>query len=265
VKGREQKPEDVFVRDVEHEFLTPDRRTRFKALGHLRFSVGRGRFLSLLGPSGCGKTTLLRIIGGLVQAASGSVAIGGSLVSGPHEKASMVFQDARLFPWRSVVANVEFPLEIQRVDRATRRRKAEALLQRVGLERFQGYYPHQLSGGMRQRVGLARALVTEPKVLLMDEPYGALDAQTRELMQVELLRIWEASGTTIVFVTHSVDEAVLLSDEILVMSRSPGRILTRIDVDLPRPRWHEDVRNSVEFVRFRSHAWELLKSEVTVG
>ena len=174
----------------------------------------------------------------------------------------MVFQDVRLLPWRTVLSNVEFPLELQGIPRERRKEKAMELLAKTGLEDFSAYYPHEISGGMKQRVGLARALVTNPEYLLMDEPFGALDAQTRELMQVELLKLWSVTKKTIAFITHSIDEAIFMSDEVILMSASPGIIKERIPINLPRPRWRDEVRNSIEFLDYRRHLWENLKQEI---
>ncbi|HLH22243.1 MAG TPA: ABC transporter ATP-binding protein [Chloroflexota bacterium] len=262
-RGAAADDQYIGVHNLVHTFAAGHSRARFVALSSLDFAIPRGRFVSLLGPSGCGKTTLLRIIGGLILPTQGFVTIAGERLRGPHEQVSMVFQDFRLLPWRTVVANVEFPLELQGVSSAARRAKAEALLAMIGLEKFRDFFPHQLSGGMRQRVALARALVTDPAIVLMDEPFGALDAQTREVMQVELLKLWETVTMTVVFVTHSVDEAVLLSDEIMVMTRGPGRVKTWITVDLPRPRWTDEVRSSLEFVQYRRQVWDLLRPEVS--
>ncbi|HWP28882.1 MAG TPA: ABC transporter ATP-binding protein [Chloroflexota bacterium] len=253
----------IVVRELAHTFGTGDSQQRLLALSNLNFTISRGQFVSLLGPSGCGKTTLLRILGGLILPTQGEVLIDGQRVEGPLEQVSMVFQDFRLLPWRTVISNVEFPLELRGVAPKIRREKALSLLAMIGLERFRDFYPHQLSGGMRQRVALARALMTDPAIVLMDEPFGALDAQTREVMQGELLKLWESWTMTIVFVTHSVDEAVLLSDEIIVMTSVPGRLKARIPIALPRPRWRDEVRNSLEFVQYRSQVWTLLRPEVT--
>jgi NitT/TauT family transport system ATP-binding protein len=252
----------IVARNVTHTFLSSDRRSRFVVLDNLSFPLERGRFYSLLGPSGCGKTTLLRILGGLVRPTRGAVQIDGQVVRDPPPQVSVVFQDFRLLPWRSVTSNIEFPLELQGVAKSKRQLRSAPLIELIGLQKFRQFFPHQLSGGMRQRVSLARALITDPEILLMDEPFAALDAQMREVLQIELLKLWEASNLTVVFVTHSVDEAVLLSDEILVMGRNPGRIKEWISVDLPRPRWRDEVRNSLEFVELRSRVWDLLRPEV---
>lgn len=253
------------LKDISHSFLSPNSEVRVEALQEVSFGLEKSKVLTLVGPSGCGKTTLLRIVGGLLKPTSGNVLIDGQRLDGPHAKISMVFQDFRLLPWRTARQNVELPLELSGVDAKTRWDLAKSLLNTVGLEEAFGRYPHELSGGMKQRVGLARALITDPEVLLMDEPFGALDAQTRELLQIELLRLWHKSRPhkTVLFVTHSVDEAVLLSDEIIVMKGRPGSVKERIEIDLPDPRWSEGVRESSKFLEYRQHIWRSLMEELT--
>ena len=225
-------------------------------------TVRDGEFLSVLGPSGCGKSTFLNILAGLVRQTGGDIRIDGEPLTGVSRKLGVVFQGYALFPWRNVRENVEMGLEIRGVSRTERRREANAYLNLVGLAEFGDHFPHQLSGGMRQRVAIARSLAYRPEVLLMDEPFGALDAQTRESLQSELLAIWEDSAKTVVFVTHSIDEAIFLSDRVAVMTKGPGRVKEIIDVDLPRPR-DESVRHSPAFAALRQRAWEVLKTEVT--
>ncbi|RBM23000.1 ABC transporter ATP-binding protein [Streptomyces sp. PT12] len=206
------------------------------ALSDIDFQVRRGEFVSIVGPSGCGKTTLLKILAGLLPKTSGTVRVAGHEVAGPMAEIGMVFQAATLLPWRTILQNVMVPVEVQHLDRARHRERARGLLEMVGLQDFADKYPHELSGGMQQRAGICRALVHDPAVLLMDEPFGALDAMTREYMNVELLRIWRESGQTIVFVTHSIPEAVFLSDRVVVMTPRPGRIAEIVDITLDRPR-----------------------------
>src|SRR6058998_1683156 len=210
--------------------------TRIRALADVTLDVADGEFVTIVGPSGCGKTTLLRILGGLLSASSGSVELLGRRVSGPSRNVGMVFQDPVLLPWRTVLENVMLPVAVLRLDRRTHHRRALDLLGLVGLAGFEDKYPHELSGGMRQRVSLARALVHDPALLLMDEPFGALDAMTREAMNLELQRIWSETGKTVLFITHSIPEAVFLGDRVLVMSERPGTIAAMYDVKLPRPR-----------------------------
>jgi NitT/TauT family transport system ATP-binding protein len=207
-----------------------------EALQDINLSIKENEFICFIGPSGCGKTTLLRIIAGLEEPTSGTISLGGVAIKGPGPERGMVFQEYSLFPWRTVLDNIAFGPELRGVPTTERQEKARQYLKMVGLERFETRYPHELSGGMKQRVAIARALVNDPKALLMDEPFGALDAQTRNVMQSELLRIWEEERKTVVFVTHSVDEAIYLADRIVIMSARPGRIKDTIEIDLPRPR-----------------------------
>ncbi len=206
------------------------------ALSGIDLLVRRGEFVSVVGPSGCGKTTLLKILAGLVPRTLGTARVAGREVDGPLPEVGMVFQAATLLPWRTIVQNVMVPVEVQRLDRSVYRERAGRLLEMVGLSGFEDRYPDELSGGMQQRAGICRALVHDPAVLLMDEPFGALDAMTREYMNVELLRIWRESGKTIVLVTHSIPEAVFLSDRVVVLSPRPGRIAEVVDIDIERPR-----------------------------
>jgi len=210
--------------------------TRIRALADVTLDVADGEFVTIVGPSGCGKTTLLRILGGLLSASSGSVELLGRRVSGPSRNVGMVFQDPVLLPWRTVLENVMLPVAVLRLDRRAHHRRALDLLGLVGLAGFEDKYPHELSGGMRQRVSLARALVHDPALLLMDEPFGALDAMTREAMNLELQRIWRDSGKTVAFITHSIPEAAFLGGRVVVMSPRPGRIVDVVTVDLERPR-----------------------------
>jgi len=224
-------------------------------------SIEPGEFVSILGPSGCGKTTLLRLMHGLIEPDRGEVLIDGDRHAEPGPHAGFVFQSFRLLPWRTVLDNVEFPLEVQGVPRPQRTRRAQEYVRLVGLEEFAANYPHELSGGMQQRVGLARALAIEPQILFMDEPFAALDAQTREFMQIELSRIWAATGVAVVFVTHSLDEAIFLGDRVVVMTPRPGRVDEIISVNLPRPRTYE-VRAAAEFVELRNYLWNRIRDMV---
>ncbi|GAA4532387.1 ABC transporter ATP-binding protein [Chelativorans composti] len=234
---------------------------RVVALDNINLEVTEGTFTAILGPSGCGKTTLLRMIDGLVQPDAGTILVAGKP---PHPGPDMgfVFQSFRLIPWRTVRGNVEFALVEAIPDRHERRRRADQYIDRVGLSRFADAYPRQLSGGMKQRVALARALACEPGILLLDEPFASLDAQTRELMQVELLRLWSERRSVAVFVTHSVDEAIFLADQIVLMGPRPGRILEVINVGLRRPRWTYDVRAEPRFVELRQYLWERIRALV---
>ncbi len=212
----------IQARNVNLTFRPPNR-APVSALDGFDIDVEEGEFLSIVGPSGCGKSTFLNILLGLIKPDSGEVLMHGKKITGPGSDRAMVFQEFGLLPWRTVQNNIELGLELKRTSAAKRRAVAERLVSLVGLGGFENHYPHELSGGMKQRVGLARALATDPDVLLMDEPFAALDAQTRDLMQVELLRIWREARKTVLFVTHQIDEAIYLSDRVMVMSKRPGR------------------------------------------
>ncbi len=218
------------------------------ALSDVNFAVGEGEFVTVVGPSGCGKSTLLKILAGTLRRTSGAVQMRGQPIDGPSRDVGVVFQAPVLLPWRTVLENVMLPIEIQKRDRALYEVQARKYLKLVGLEAFEGKYPNELSGGMQQRVGISRALVHDPAMLLMDEPFGALDAMTRETMNLELLRIWNESKKTVLLVTHSIPEAVYLADRVIVMSPRPGRITEIMQVDLPRPRPLEII-NSEAFGR----------------
>ena len=206
------------------------------ALDKVSFEIQSGNFVSIVGPSGCGKSTLLKIISGLLPASSGIISVSGKSVTGPLENVGMVFQAPVLLKWRSVLGNILLPVEFAKLDIPSHMDRAQALINLVGLEGFEEMYPHELSGGMQQRASLCRALVTDPQLLLMDEPFGALDAMTRERMNLELQRIWMTSKKTVLLITHSIPEAIFLSDRVFVMSERPGRIVQVYDIDLPRPR-----------------------------
>jgi NitT/TauT family transport system ATP-binding protein len=230
-------------------------------LDRVSLDVQSGEFLSLLGPSGCGKTTLLRIVAGLLTLDEGEIRVAGDLVEMPRKDACMVFQDFGLLPWRTVQGNVEFPLELDRVNKGERQDIAANYLGIVGLTGFEGHYPHELSGGMQQRVGIARALMRRPILLLMDEPFGALDAQTREQLQEDFLKIWQDLRTTVIFVTHSIDEALVVSDRIVVMTARPGQIKEIIESPLAADRASGDPRSNPDFISARAHIRGLLRSE----
>jgi NitT/TauT family transport system ATP-binding protein len=230
-----------------------------QALDDVTFEVSDREFVSILGPSGCGKTTCLRILAGLSGYDRGSVTVHGRRVTGPGRDRAVVFQSYNLFPWKTVVENVEFGLKLQGLARDERRARVRPYVELVGLSGFEDHYPHQLSGGMQQRVGIARALATDPDILLMDEPFASIDAQTRELLQDELLRILAQARKTVLFITHSIDEAVYLSDRVLVFRPRPGSVSQTFDVPLPRPRWTYKARSEPEFVRIREEAWEALR------
>lgn len=232
----------------------------FVALQGINLEVHKGEFLVLVGPSGCGKSTLLDILSGLAQPSSGQVLIDGKRITGPALDRGIVLQGYALFPWRTVRQNVEFGLEIKKVAKGERKAISDRFITLVGLEGFESRYPHELSGGMKQRVAIARALAYDPEVLLMDEPFAAVDAQTRETLQDELLRIWEETRKTIVFVTHSIEEAVFLGDRVAVFTANPGTLREVVKIDLPRPRHNSDIRSSAEFGWIRHKVWELLQN-----
>lgn len=227
------------------------------AISGFDMEVRNGEFICLLGPSGCGKTTVLRIIAGLLPATSGSITLNGEEISGPGSDRGMVFQEFGLFPWRTVKRNIEFGLDIQKKGEQEKEEISKRYIELVGLTGFENSHPNQLSGGMKQRVGIARALASNPAILLMDEPFGALDAQTRNQMQKELLRIWQETKKTIIFVTHSVDEAVFLADRVVVLTSRPGKVKTIHKIGLPRPR----DRASQEFINLRKSILDELEQQ----
>jgi ABC-type nitrate/sulfonate/bicarbonate transport system ATPase subunit len=233
----------------------------FVAVSNVNLEVARGTFVTIVGPSGCGKSSLLLAIAGLVLPAGGSVLVNGKPVSGPGRDRAVVFQDFALMPWRTVLDNVRFGLELHRWTGEDLTARARRYVELVGLKGFEHYHPHQLSGGMRQRVGIARALAVDPEILLLDEPFASLDAQTRDEMGTELLAIWEQTKKTAVFVTHGIDEAIFLADQIVVMTKNPGRITEIIIVDLPRPRTIETM-DSPRFIEYRRRIRRCLMTEV---
>lgn len=234
----------------------PKNSSPVSALEDINLTVKQGEFISIVGPSGCGKTTLLKILAGLHDITKGNVTLAGQKVSGPSRNIGMVFQSATLLPWKTIAENIMVPIDIQKLDKEEYAQRAEELIKLVDLQDFKDKYPSQLSGGMQQRAGICRALVHDPQVLLMDEPFGALDAMTREFMNLELLKIWSESQKTVVLVTHSIPEAVLLSDRVVVLSARPGRLAEIVDIDLPRPRTMDSLGTpeAVEYLqRIRRH------------
>ena len=242
-----------------------DHTTEVTALAGVNLSVRANEFISIIGPSGCGKTTLLKMIDGLLPYDSGEILIDGKQVTAPGPDRAVVFQSFALLPWRTVLANVEFSLELRQTPKEKRAAIAREYLKRVGLSDFEYHYPHELSGGMQQRAGLARALAVNPAILLMDEPFGAVDAQTRQLLQEELLELWQREKKTVIFVTHSMDEAVYLSDRVVVMTPRPGRVAEILEVPLPRPRIAEEVRRDAKFVELTNYIWDSLKKAMENG
>src|SRR5580765_707209 len=225
-----------------------------------RFAAREGEFITIIGPSGCGKSTFLHIMGGFIPAEAGSIRVYGTEVKGPGPDRGMMFQEFALFPWKTVAGNVAWGLEAQGKSRAEIEPIVQRYLEMTSLADFRNHYPAELSGGMKQRVALARVLAFDPKVLLMDEPFGALDAQTRETMQEEVTRIWERTHKTVVFVTHDIEEAVFLGDRVIVLSARPGRIREEVKIELPRPRTLE-VKKSAQCHEYRNHIWDLIRSE----
>lgn len=250
----------IDIRGVQHEYRSGFASVR--ALASVNLTVSDGEFVALLGPSGCGKSSLLRIVAELLHPTAGSVEIYSSSDKGNgRPKTALVFQEYALFPWRTVLENVVFSLEMRGVSRDERLARARDVLDRVGLQGFGDAYPHQLSGGMRQRVGIARALAAQPEVLLMDEPFGALDAQTRTVLQEQLLSVWENERKTVLYVTHSIDEAVYMSDRIVLLTARPGRIKAEYAVNLPRPR-NMEMRAWNSYTKMSLDIWACLREEV---
>lgn len=236
------------------------------AIENVDLDVFEGEFITVLGPSGCGKTTFMNVIAGLVAPSTGSVLVDGKQVDGPGPDRAVVFQDYALLPWRTVFDNVKFGLEMQKGLRtADWRAKVQEAIDMVGLKGFESSYPRELSGGMQQRVGLARAFVAEPRILLMDEPLGAVDALTREVMRDEIEKLIEKTGKTVLFITHSIEEAILLGDRIVVFKSHPGAIKEIITTDIPRPRSERSVQHDPRFLELRDHLWEALEGEATAA
>lgn len=230
-------------------------------LSDINLRVPAGQFVCIVGASGCGKTTFVKMVDGLTSITSGQIEVDGTPISGPGPERGFVFQNDSLFPWRTVRDNVLFGIEMQGRPRAAALESCRAMIDLVGLAGYDDYYPHELSGGMRQRVNLARALAMDPEILMMDEPFAALDAQTREIMQRELLKIWEARKKTVLFITHQIDEAIYLADRVLVFGAHPGRIKDDIAIDFPRPRSLR-LKRTPEFIEFTDRIWNLIEEEV---
>jgi NitT/TauT family transport system ATP-binding protein len=253
----------IEIRGVSAGYENKRQKTRLIALRDVFLDVYGGEFLAIVGPSGCGKTTLINMIAGFMKPLEGTIRVGGKIVEGPGADRAMVFQDYAVLPWRSVYKNVMFALENRhpRPSKAEARERIGHALELVGLTGFEKSFPYELSGGMRQRVGIARALVSEPSILLMDEPFGAVDAMTREAMQAEFEKIIAETGQTVFFITHSIDEALTLADRVVVVSNRPGKVLEIVDVDLPRSRFDEGVRGSARFGELREHIWSQLQAQ----
>lgn len=242
------------------EYLRPRTNERQAALQNVDLQVMEGEFVSVVGPSGCGKTTFLSVVDGLIATTAGRVLVDGKVVIKPGPDRAMVFQDASLLPWRSVLKNVVYGLECNNVGAAQAKERAMHFIEMVGLAGFERHYPHELSGGMQQRVNLARALVMDPEILLMDEPFASLDAQTREMMQEELLQIWLKAKKTVLFITHQIDEAIFLSDRVAVFTARPGRVKKIIDIGLERPRMLK-LKRDPRFHEIEDYIWNLIQEE----
>ena len=254
----------LVISDIQMAYERPRTHERVLALENVSMVIDNGAFVSIVGPSGCGKSTLLLIIDGLVKPTGGTVAIDGRPITSPGVDRAIVFQEASLFPWYTALRNCAYGLECQGMGRHEAEKRAQRLLEMVGLVGFEQHYPSELSVGMQQRANLARAIAVDPEVLLMDEPFATLDAQTRELMQSELLGIWAQAQKTVVFITHQIDEAIYLSDRVIVMSARPGRIIDDVTVGLGRPR-PLDIKRSAEFAALEERIWGQLFSEVKRG
>jgi len=249
------------AQDIRLDYFQPRTNTRLIALDGVNLTIMDGEFVSIVGPSGCGKTTFLSVVDGLIAASGGRILVEGQVVTKPGPDRAVVFQDASLLPWRTVLGNVLYGLECQGVSARAAKERASHFIEMVGLSGFEQHYAHELSGGMQQRVNLARALVMDPKILLMDEPFASLDAQTREAMQEELLRIWVKAGKTVLFVTHQIDEAIYLSDRVVVFSGRPGKVKEIIPVGIERPRTLRLKRES-RFHAIEDRIWSLIDEDV---
>jgi NitT/TauT family transport system ATP-binding protein len=245
--------------NIQMEYVRRDG-TLVRAIEDITLAIQPGEFVSIVGPSGCGKTTFLKIVNGLLDPTSGSLLVRGRPLQQRSRDRAMVFQEASLFPWYSVARNIGYGLECQKVAKKEIQKRVQPFIDIVGLKGFEKHYPYELSGGMQQRANLARALVVDPAVLLMDEPFAALDAQTREMMQAELLDIWAQTNKTVLFITHQINEAIYLSDRVIVLSARPGRVIADIHIDIPRPRTLA-VKRTDQFLRFEDDIWTLIESE----
>jgi NitT/TauT family transport system ATP-binding protein len=254
---------DAIALDGVSKTYRPPRKKPYLAITDIDLAIPAGRFVAVVGPSGCGKSTLLSLVSGLLPASTGTVTLNGTPVREVRTDVGFIFQRDALLPWKTVSENVALSLQFRGVPRAVLRQRVVEWVTRVGLARFGDNYPHELSGGMRKRAQLAQVMVGDPAVLLMDEPFSALDVQTRNLMENELLNVWGAAGKTVLFITHDLEEAIALSDEIVVMTAGPGRIKARYPVDLPRPRNVTEVRFHPKFVALYERAWADLRDEVT--
>jgi len=252
-----EKTAKLSIKNLEIEFVNPESDEMFRAIDDVSFDIEEGAFVSIVGPSGCGKTSFLNAVAGLLKQSSGSIFINGKPVTGPGQDRTVVFQKPSLFPWRSVTRNITYGLELKGMKKKEATKHADQYIKMVGLEDFRDYLPHQLSGGMQQRVNLARALACDPQVLLLDEPFAALDAITRENMQNELLTLWEQAKKTVHMVTHQIDEAVLLSDRVIIFTNRPAKIAEDIQIPFPRPR-KPALRSDAQFDFISKKIWGLI-------
>lgn len=258
-EGVEKAPPLLQITDLRKTFVRKG--STVVALDGFNLGIAEGEFVAIVGPSGCGKSTLLHMIGGFETVDSGTMTLSGRRIDKPGPDRGMLFQEYALYPWRTVEGNIVWPLEVMGVPRERRNAIAQRLIALIGLNGFEKHYPGELSGGMRQRVALARVLAFDPKILLMDEPFGALDSQNRELLQEELQRVWNQSRKTVVFVTHDIDEAIYLSDRVIVFTARPGRIKADMRIELPRPRASE-IRKTPEYAAYRNVIWDMMREEV---
>ena len=263
-RARSEGPPTIELRDVTKRFRTPAGDI-YTALRDLTFTVGRGEFLSIVGPTGCGKSTTLALVSGLTPASAGEVLVQGRPVTGIGRDLGYVFQGDVLFPWKSVIGNVSAGLRFRGLSKREAHARAREWIAKVGLAGFEDHYPHQLSGGMRKRTALAQSLITSPEIILMDEPFSALDVQTRTLMEDELLDLWSATSASVVFVTHDLEEAISLSDRVCVLTAGPGTVKGIYDIDLPRPRHVSENRFEPRFMELYREIWEDLRDEVLVS
>ncbi|MEA5362973.1 ABC transporter ATP-binding protein [Amycolatopsis sp., V23-08] len=257
-------PTAIRLRNVTKRFATPSGRM-YTALADLDLEIGAGEFCAVVGPTGCGKSTTLTLVSGLERASTGQVLVDGGEVTGIDPKVGFVFQNDAVLPWKTVLGNVSAGPLWRGGDKRDVRDRARDWLRRVGLSGFEGHYPHQLSGGMRKRVALAQSLINEPGILLMDEPFSALDVQTRSIMSDELLQLWQLTRPTVIFVTHDLEEAIALADKVVVLTAGPGRVKAVYDIDLPRPRTVQEIRFQPRFVELYRQIWTSLRDEVQLA
>jgi NitT/TauT family transport system ATP-binding protein len=262
VPSREDRPVAIELKDVQRRFVTPDGKA-LTALRSFNLTVRRGEFCAVVGPTGCGKSTLLNVAVGLLQPSTGRTQVFGAALDGLNRKAGYLFQTEALMPWRTALANVIAGLEFRGIEKSDAKKQGEAWLQRVGLSGFGERYPHQLSGGMRKRVALAQTLILDPEIILMDEPFSALDIQTRQLMENELLELWSANRKSVIFITHDLEEAISLSDRVVVLSAGPeSHPIGEFQIDLPRPRDVAEIRLTPRFVQLHGLIWGAMREEV---